>query len=84
MGNYGRTPTVYKLDLNFNYQHEFNPNLKLTPFLEVYNVLNARPALSVVEQTTDVTGAPTAAGKWGSATSYQQQRSFRFGARLNF
>ena len=83
-GNYGRTPTVYKLDLNANYQHAFSKTTKMAPFVELYNVFNARPALSVVEQTMDNTATPYAAGKWGSATSYQTQRTLRFGVRVNF
>ena len=83
-GNYGRTPTVYKLDLNANYQHAFSKTTKMAPFVELYNVLNARPALSVVEQTMDATATPYPTGKWGSATSFQTQRTLRFGVRVNF
>ena len=83
-GNYGRTPTVYKLDVNMNYQHAFSKTTKMAPFLEIYNLLNARPALSVIEQATDTIGTPYPAGKWGSPTSYQTQRTIRFGVRVNF
>ena len=83
-GNYGRTPTLYKLDINVNYQHNISKSMKVSPFIEVYNLLNARPATSVIEQTMDATATPYAPGKWGSATSFQAQRTIRFGARLNF
>ena len=84
MGNYGRTPDQYKLDVNLNWQHPLSATMKLTPFMEIYNVLNSRPALSVFEQSTDTLGQPVPAGKWTSPTSYQAPRSIRFGARLTF
>jgi hypothetical protein len=84
MGQYGRTQWQTKLDLNLQYTKFLDNNMKLSPFIQLYNVFNARPDTSVFEQATDVLGNPSAAGKWGSPTTYQAQRSFRFGARLNF
>ena len=84
MGQYGRTPWQTKVDLNLQYTKVLSNNKKLSPFIQLYNVFNARPATAVFEQATDVLGNPSAAGKWGSATTYQTQRTVRFGARLTF
>jgi outer membrane receptor protein involved in Fe transport len=84
MGQYGRTPWQTKVDLNVQYTKFLSNNMKLSPYVQLYNVFNARPTMTVFEQATDVLGNPSATGKWGSPTSYQAQRSVRFGVRLNF
>ena len=84
MGRAGRTPTASKLDLNVHYEMQLSSKFILEPMLEVFNVLNARPATQVVEQSMDASGTAYPAGKYASPTQYQPGRSFRFGARLLF
>jgi hypothetical protein len=84
MGNFGRTPFQAKVDLTFKYERVFSGKLRLEPFLEIYNVLNARPVIQVDEQATDSAGHALPAGQWGSATVFQAGRSLRLGAKLRF
>jgi len=84
MGNYGRTPTITKLDLTLHYQWDVAKKVVVEPLFEIYNVMNSRPVTTVFEQGTDATGAPEPAGKWGSPTTYQAPRSIRFGVKARF
>ncbi|BDU78837.1 TonB-dependent receptor [Mesoterricola sediminis] len=84
MGNYGRTQTQTKLDVNMMYTHVLANKMKLSGFLQIYNLYNYRPALSVFEQAADVLGNMLPDGKWRSPTTYQAPRSFRFGVKLAF
>jgi len=84
MGNKGRTPTTKKLDLTVQYETHLTPKVTLEPMVQVYNVTSCRVATQVEEAGTDNNGTAFPAGKWSSATQYQEGRSVRFGARLKF
>jgi hypothetical protein len=84
MGQFGRTQTQTRLDLNLNYTHPVSSTMKVSAFVQLYNVYNYRPSTAVYQQATDALGSPEATGKWSSPTTWQAPRSFRFGAKLQF
>ena len=83
LGTFGRTPFTTKLDFTIHYEVEFSKRVRLEPLFEIYNVLNARPALTIYEQTYTQSGVPVP-DQYGTPTMYQAPRSFRFGARFRF
>jgi len=84
LGNKGRTSWLTRLDFTVSYRMILQGKTTLEPSLQLYNVMNHRPETSVVEQGTDRYGTPMPAGKWSSATSWQDGRAVRFGLALRF
>ncbi len=83
LGQFGRRPTSTKLDLHA--EMEFTAgNMKVSPYIDVFNAYNSRPITNTAEQLTDSGGNPQPAGYADSATAWQAGRSFRFGAKLRF
>jgi len=84
LGQFGRRPTVTRLDLHGEMEFAFTKKIKLMPYVDVLNAYNARMLTGSFEQMTDSGGSPEPAGYLDSAKSWQTGRSFRFGAKLRF
>jgi hypothetical protein len=84
LGQFGRRPTTTKLDLHAEMEFKPAQKLKVTPYIDILNAYNARPATQTAEQLTDSGGSPQPAGYSDSATGWQSARSFRFGVKVHF
>lgn len=81
-GTAGRLPWTQNLDLNLQYAPAFaDGNLKFK--VDVFNVLNANKAVSVVEQGEDAAGNPQPA-IYKSPTGWQTPRAVRFMVQYDF
>lgn len=84
LGDQGRTPSHGQLDISIDYTFPLSKRVKLSPMIDVFNLLNSRTTATVLEQASDAGGTFYPAGKWSSATSWYNPRTIRFGAKLRF
>ncbi|HXC17562.1 MAG TPA: TonB-dependent receptor [Holophagaceae bacterium] len=83
LGNMGRTPTTYSLDLHADFEWLFSSRFRLVPGVDIFNAANTRKATGVYQQgTLDSFGTPNPG--YGLANSYQTGRSFRFSLKFIF
>jgi hypothetical protein len=82
LGQFGRRPTVTRLDLHAEMDFVLVKGVKLAPYLDVLNACNARMAIATNEQVTDLGGSTQPVGYLDSPNAWQTARSFRMGAKL--
>jgi len=84
LGNKGRTPSHWNLDLSADYEFKVAGRFKVMPMVNITNVFNRREAATVNEQATDSGGSPFPEGYWGSPSSFYPGRTIRLGAKVRF
>ncbi|MBK8791626.1 MAG: TonB-dependent receptor [Holophaga sp.] len=80
-GNYGRTDSIFNVDLKLEYMHKFG-GVTIRPSFDMFNVFNTRHALTRQDLATDQNGLPDA--RYGAERSWQPGRRFRIGLKIQF
>lgn len=80
-GQFGRTPTIKRVDARFEYEMKLG-NYRIIPSVDVFNLFNTREVTDVEESYTDSSGIIT--NRWKMATAWQTYRTFRFGVKVRF
>jgi hypothetical protein len=83
-----RTPSLYSLDLGFNYPIKLAEKMDLQLSAAWFNVLNVQRAVTLDQTYSINSGIATVPAVlnpfWGSAVLVQPPSSWRFGAKLRF
>ncbi len=81
LGQLGRTASTNQVDTHMDYAMKFG-RLTLSPMVDIFNLFNTRYSTGQLQQSTDGVGNPDL--RFGSSTSWQEGRHYRFGVKLRF